>query len=261
MKKIAFALLALSQATLAEQNLSTTWCPSLSQLENQGGNYEYYGGLIKGGDPIHTLANENYTVTAEESAKTACIANLGESSCNSLGSTIIDYLYGDETVYYSYYDLVNSMSHTDANKYTIPARSRGITTLGVGALWNKLLCEYTMLYWQSAPTISANSLTRNSSSISASVTSTYDTSYSAAAVNETPPNYTWVFENLDYSGVVEIVTNQSTSITHSPQYDGTYSVSSTIDDGTFEATTELGIILYNGGSTGPCTGSRCQNRN
>ncbi|WP_444900490.1 hypothetical protein ACJJIX_20035 [Microbulbifer sp. VAAC004] len=103
---------------------------------------------------------------------------------------------------------------------------------------------------QSAPTISVKALNANAG-IYAAVNSSYDTSYSKAALEGAKVTYTWYFSNMTYPGTnyQKVTTTPYTTVY--TDFGGTYMVMATINDGAHSKSVNLGQVRVAGGAT-PC---------
>jgi len=213
--------------------------------------------------PLYALAGTSYLLKAIDENKLAC---------GSIPSCLLNLVIAPDAQYSFSFDtnLSNTLSiiYSGGNKnFPVTNNSRGHTYVGVAATNDEMsyaICDVADLYWQSAPKIiSASSTGGGLSAISVYASASYDNSYSKAAVTGSGVKYTWIFENFDYSNVVETVTTGPVeNVTYRPTYNGQYNIYVKISDGVYSDTYLAGNKLYNGGQSGPCiVGRTCQNKN
>lgn len=141
MKKLLFFIAGtvLSVAANATQQQSNTFCPSLSISSSLDGRYEYFNGTLQGGEVIYGRVNQGISINANRSDELACIASLGNSNCNSLGSSGVSSLFGDADVQYVFsysgtpLNLGGTVFQSSRNAF-LNSSTRGRRDLGVGAL-------------------------------------------------------------------------------------------------------------------------------
>ena len=123
-------------------------------------------------------------------------------------------------------------------------------------------CDESVVYSQNQPTIRLNTLASYSPQnqpIYAKVDYSYDQNYSKVAIQNVDPTFTWIFKNIDYSGIQETRTTNTPYITFGPEYDGEYKITARINDGTFSASIILGYTYYStSGGNCPPNATGCQ---
>lgn len=241
---------SLSFAGPAETN---RFCPDISTQIGRSGNFINFDGTLRIRDPSYNIVGTSFQLRSEERERLECIDDLSVSACNSLGSTLIDLAYDGDNVDFVYSRngslLPNSggTTFTRSETYSLPSRSRGTESVGVGAVvrGSGPYCEFNTLYWQNAPTISAKSisLTNIHSPITASVNATYDTSYSRSAIEGVPVKYTWIFQALSAGGTYTVETSVP-SVSYAPPKTSDYRVRAIINDGTFTRSVTFSPIPY-----------------
>lgn len=138
--------------------------------------------------------------------------------------------------------------------------SRGLTEVGLVVIdeyakhpdgRHTPFCESTLIYAQSMPKLDIiSSVWPTGIVISAEVRISYDTQYSAYAVAGQAPAVVWRIENVLNPAEVYEVSTPHGILSFSPPFRGSFDVTATLYDGTYEAVVGLGNIIYTGGSGG-----------
>jgi len=236
---------------------------------------------IQGIKPRHVLQNVEATFKGEDPKYFKCEL---DSNVWSVIVSCVKSLFDDPYARYNFYRtassryIIGDITSTDINNM-YPVNSGGDTdrskettftqrgAYAVGMLQkldsSPFYCDESAVYSQVAPTIALKTyqdFIPPYQPISAEVNYSYDELYSYVAVRGTPPQFTWTFENMDYSGVKEVWSTNVPSVSFHPQYSGEYKVTAKISDGTFSASTLIGYVMYasSNNECPPSAGSGCQ---